>query len=115
VPPDAPSGARFTHLNEAFTCLRCGEAVPPRRGGCRNHCPFCLMSRHVDVLPGDRANPCGGAMPAVDYDLDGKKGLVLLFRCETCGEITRCVAAREDREAPDDYDAILALKQPLNP
>jgi hypothetical protein len=52
--------SRFTHINESFACAACGRQVSPRTSGCRNHCPFCLVSRHVDIHPGDRANQCQG-------------------------------------------------------
>lgn len=100
---------RFTHINEAFSCESCGEAVPPATTGCRNHCPFCLTSKHVDIFPGDRANNCHGLLKAVSYELDGKKGLILTFKCQKCGAITRNVANRDDRVCPDNYDKILSL------
>ena len=50
-------------------------------------------------------------MDAIDYDLDGKKGLILIFRCRRCGDQGRNVAARDDEPTPDDYDQILQLKQ----
>lgn len=102
---------RFTHVNESFQCEACGHLVPALvGGGCRNHCPRCLTSKHVDVFPGDRGNPCEGLMVAIDYDLTKGKGLVLIFRCSKCGAQTRNVAAHEDKGAPDDYDRILGLK-----
>lgn len=104
-------GSRFTHINIGFTCEACGQAVPPRGAGCRNHCPFCLVSKHVDEFPGDRANECQGLMDAIDYELDGKKGLILVYRCRKCGAQARNIAAREDRILDDDYDRILALKK----
>lgn len=110
-PVDPQGGGRFTHVNDAFACEACGESVAPRRGGCRNHCPFCLVSKHVDVFPGDRANPCGGLMDAVGYELDGKKGIMLLFKCRKCLAPTRTMAAHEDPAQADDYDRILALSK----
>ena len=101
---------RFTHINESFVCENCGHEVPPRTSGCRNHCPRCLTSKHVDLNPGDRANACLGLMEAVDYELDAKKGIVLIFRCRRCHAQTRNMAAHTDPHAPDDYDAILRLK-----
>ncbi len=101
--------ARFTYNNSAFTCESCGKAVPPNQIGCRNHCPFCLTSKHVDLYPGDRKNPCKGLMEAIGYELSGKKGLVLIFKCKRCGEITKNVATLEDSSTPDDYDLILKL------
>ena len=103
----------FTHKNDPFTCEACGRAVPPRAAGCRNHCPFCLASKHVDINPGDRANSCQGLMDAIDYELSSKKGLVLVYRCRRCGEVTRNMAAHEDPVQADDYARILALKPRL--
>ncbi len=103
-------GSRFTHINEHFCCENCGQAVAPVKTGCRNHCPHCLVSKHVDVFPGDRASECQGLMDAVAYELDGKKGLVLHFRCRLCGAQKRNMAAREDPVMPDNYELILKLR-----
>ncbi len=59
---------RFTGAgaNQPFVCLECGASVPPlAAGGYRNHCPYCLHSLHVDIDPGDRANPCRGVLEPV--------------------------------------------------
>ncbi len=100
---------RFTHKNEAFRCENCAEHVPPASSGCRNHCPFCLTSKHVDVFPGDRANPCQGLLRAISYHLDSKKGLMLDFKCDSCGALTRNIANRSDPVCPDNYEKILSL------
>jgi hypothetical protein len=105
-------GSRFTHINEHFCCENCGKPVAPVKTGCRNHCPHCLVSKHVDVFPGDRANACQGLMDAVAYETSAKKGLVLVFLCRKCGAETRNMAAHEDPGMPDDYDKILKLKRP---
>ena len=47
---------RFTvqGTNNSFTCANCGTLVHPlQNGSVRNHCPACLHSLHVDVMPGD--------------------------------------------------------------
>lgn len=103
------NSALFTHRNEDFTCENCGKHVPKAKRGCRNHCPYCLTSKHVDNNPGDRANPCQGLMKAQGYDLDGKKGIILIFQCQKCGATLRNVANRDDPLAPDDYELILKL------
>lgn len=95
----------FTHRNEGFDCARCGFAAPPAQATCRNHCPRCLTSRHVDVDPGDRQNPCQGLMSAVSWQYDSRKWIILTHRCEICGFEGR------NRSAPDDdLDRILALR-----
>lgn len=105
----------FTHINTSFCCESCGKEVPPRGSSCRNHCPYCLASKHVDINPGDRANPCQGIMDAVAFEVTGSKGLVLHFKCRRCGGTGRNIAAHEDPVSPDDYDKILKLRQPPNP
>ena len=39
---------RFTEIDEAFVCEHCGKKVEPLGYSCRNHCPYCLYSKHVD-------------------------------------------------------------------
>lgn len=103
---------RFTAVgrNTGFTCVQCGREVPPlAAAGCRNHCPFCLYSRHVDVLPGDRANECGGVLEPVGVLVDARKGYVIVHRCRSCGELKRNRAASEDPVCPDDFEVLLSL------
>ena len=64
---------RFTKNDAGFICRNCGREVPPLGYSSRNHCPFCLCSLHVDVLPGDRAADCGGILDPVRADPDPKK------------------------------------------
>ena len=99
----------FTKINEAFTCEHCGREVPSSHKTCRNHCPFCLHSKHVDRLPGDRANPCKGLLVPVGYHNHSKKGLMIDFRCQRCAEETRNIALLDDRRQADDFEQILAL------
>ncbi len=101
--------SRFAHRNENFTCEFCGKNIIPLKTGCRNHCPFCLASKHVDVFPGDRQAHCHGKMEAYSYELDTKKGLMLLFRCQKCHYTGRNKAADNDPKQPDNMDLILSL------
>ncbi|HWG84283.1 MAG TPA: RNHCP domain-containing protein, partial [Deinococcales bacterium] len=90
---------RFTvkGRNESFTCANCGREVPPAtNGSCRNHCPYCLCSLHVDDFPGDRASDCGGLLEPVSVDHDSKKGWVIVHRCRACGAVKRNKAALDD-------------------
>lgn len=103
---------RFTGrgANQPFTCVECGATVPPLQGGgYRNHCPYCLHSLHVDVNPGDRANPCRGVLEPVAVEHNAKKGWVVVHRCRSCGALVRNRAALDDAERPDDFDVIVAL------
>ena len=105
----------FTHINDSFVCENCDKDVPAASSGCRNHCPHCLTSKHVDIKPGDRQNTCLGLLRATGYELDSKKGIVLLFTCDKCAAKTRNKANQDDPVCPDNYDNILALTKTWMP
>jgi len=88
--------SRFTEIDEEFICENCGKKVPKLGYSCRNHCPYCLHSKHVDKNPGDRAEECHGDLEPVSMEIDGKKGYVIVFRCKKCGAIRRNKAAKDD-------------------
>ena len=88
--------------NTGFICEGCGrEVLPVTNGSYRNHCPFCLSSKHVDVTPGDRASDCGGVLRPIGVDYKGNKGWMILHRCDKCGYQTQNKAAT-DTVQPDD-------------
>lgn len=101
--------ARFTKINEAFLCDQCGYLVPAAKKTCRNHCPKCLHSKHVDHFPGDRANECLGMLQPFAWEHDSQKGIVIWFRCARCGVESRNRAIVDDDCEPDDFDAIMRL------
>ncbi|MEM7221667.1 MAG: RNHCP domain-containing protein [Pseudomonadota bacterium] len=92
---------RFQRKVEAFTCCHCGQAV--RGDGYTNHCPSCLWSRHVDVMPGDRAAECGGEMAPVAVEKKGS-GYVLTHRCVDCGH-----SKRNKADAKDSMETMLKI------
>ncbi len=95
--------------NDAFVCEYCCKAVTPLSGGgYRNHCPFCLYGKHVDVVPGDRLASCKGLMEPVAVDHNAKKGWIIIHQCLTCGHKRRNKAALKDAQ-PDDFLLIIAL------
>ncbi len=91
----------FQRRTEDFICERCGATVSG--SGYTNHCPRCLVSKHVDVFPGDRKAACGGLMePAAYFIKHGEERL--LHRCVVCGH------EKENRvDEEDDRDVILRL------
>ena len=88
--------SNFTVIDEEFICENCGEQVKKLGYSCRNHCPTCLHSKHVDIIPGDRAQTCHGLLEPIGIDTDSKKGFVIIFRCKKCGEIRRNKVAEDD-------------------
>lgn len=100
---------RFAKNDAGFVCAHCGKTVLPLGVSSRDHCPFCLWSVHVDINPGDRSNDCGGMMRPVRTDPDPKKGFVITYRCEKCGQIHRNRAAYDAAVQPDDRGLLIAL------
>jgi DNA-directed RNA polymerase subunit RPC12/RpoP len=100
---------KFTDINESFRCVQCGAQVLPSKRSCRNHCPFCLHSMHLDINPGDRAADCGGIMEPVRVEYHSKKGYQIIHRCTRCGTEARNIAALDDPVQPDSLEAILKL------
>lgn len=94
--------------NAPFQCLRCGADVQPSTDGSfRNHCPFCLYSRHVDVRPGDRRSRCGSLMRPVGLRRRGRRPQ-LVHRCIGCGQVKVNRVVETGRQ-PDDIDVIVTL------
>jgi len=100
---------RFTKNDDGFTCAHCGFAVEPLGYTSRNHCPKCLWSIHIDIMPGDRACACLGLLEPVDVETDAKKGYIIVHKCTKCGEIKRNKAAHEAKNQPDDIKKIIRL------
>ncbi len=95
--------------NAGFTCDNCGsEVLPLTNGSYRNHCPFCLYSKHVDVIPGDRKEICAGLMKPVGLVFHPGKGFQIVHRCLKCGkEKTNKIA--ELSVQPDEVEELLRL------
>jgi DNA-directed RNA polymerase subunit RPC12/RpoP len=83
-----------------FICANCNKKVSLSAPGTknRNHCPFCLYSLHVDIIPGDRKNPCMGLMKPVALTTKHDGEEVLTHKCQKCG------FERWNRVAGDDVD-----------
>lgn len=100
---------KFTDRNESFTCSHCGAVVQPSGKSCRNHCPECLYSIHLDISPGDRRANCGGTMLPVSVEFNTHKGYQIVHRCISCGHVTRNITALDDPLQPDSFETILTL------
>ena len=78
----------FLPRNEGFICENCGKKVEPLKygGSYRNHCPFCLWSKHVDrETPGDRLSKCQGLMKPIGVFTRRTGEYVLIHKCLKCG------------------------------
>ena len=83
-------------INQSFTCVGCGKEIPPAKKTCRNHCPWCFLSLHVDdKIPGDRASECGGLMIPREY-LIANGTTKIQFQCVVCEKQHRNKLADDD-------------------
>ena len=96
--------SKFTKIDEEFICENCGRKVTKLNYTCRNHCPYCLHSKHLDINPGDRAESCHGILEPVGLEFNPKKGYVIVFKCKKCGAIRKNKAAKDD-----NMDLIIGL------
>lgn len=94
----------FKVIDEEFICENCGRQVPKLGYSCRNHCSYCLYSKHVDIEPGDRLETCHGLLKPVGIETNSKKGYIIIFKCQKCGSIRKNKVAEDD-----DMDKIIAL------
>jgi len=103
------------HGEDTFRCIHCKQPVPTGRAASgvnnRNHCPYCLTSRHVDLnKPGDRRSDCRSKMAAIGvtlkrtckkYNGTRQGELMLIHRCTGCGKLSI------NRIAGDDNASII--------
>ncbi|MBX4187493.1 MAG: RNHCP domain-containing protein [Candidatus Doudnabacteria bacterium] len=91
----------FQKRTEDFVCGNCGYKAAGN--GYTNHCPKCLYSKHVDVNPGDRSEPCGGLMRPMGVEMDHGE-YIILHKCLQCRVVRKNKIAKED-----DFDKVSAL------
>lgn len=89
----------FSKNDNGFTCVNCGKNVTPLGYTSRDHCPYCLCSLHVDINPGDRQNDCKGVLIPIDLSYNQKKGYVITYKCEKCGQIHNNKIAEDDNKS----------------
>ena len=82
-------------IDENFICENCNKYVEKLNYSARDHCPFCLYSKHVDINPGDRLNKCNGIMKPIEIE-KFKNTYKIIYKCEKCGEIHKNIIAKDD-------------------
>ena len=86
---------KFTEIDEEFICENCGKKVPVLGYSCRNHCPHCLYSKHVDINPGDRLNSCKGLLKPIGVE-KFKDTFKIIYKCEKCGQTHKNIIHNDD-------------------
>ncbi len=85
----------FNEIDESFVCEKCGFKVEKLGYSCRDHCPNCLYSKHVDINPGDRKNSCRGLLKPIGIE-KYKDTYKILYECEKCKKNHKNVVAKDD-------------------
>jgi hypothetical protein len=116
---------RNNRLNDTFgdfKCIHCQQMISADIAlsgvNNRNHCPYCLHSRHLDLYEaGDRLSACKGEMKPVALTVkrtrnkygnggNSRGELMLVHQCMECGKISA------NRIAADDIaDFVLEIYQ----
>ena len=84
--------------SDTFECKHCGRTVVPQGAGSdhRNHCPYCLFSQHLDIIPGDREADCGGVMEPIAVWVRKNGEWAIIHRCKVCGALSSNRIAADD-------------------
>ena len=99
---------RFKMIDEGFICDYCGKEVKPLNYTARDHCPFCLSSKHVDINPGDRLENCHGKLSPIEME-KYKDTYKIVYKCEKCHMIKKNIMANDD-----DLDTLLDIIKKYN-
>ncbi len=94
---------KFKVIDAPFICDVCGKGVIPLGYTSRDHCPYCLSSKHVDINPGDRLENCKGTLIPIGIE-KFKNTYKIIYKCEKCGKIRKNIIAKDD-----DFDKILSI------
>ena len=86
---------KFNMIDENFICEHCGKEVKKAEYTARDHCPYCLYSKHVDINPGDRNNTCHGLLKPMEIE-KYKDTYKIIYECEKCKEKHKNIIAKDD-------------------
>ena len=86
---------RFNMIDDEFICENCGRKITKLGYTARDHCNYCLYSKHVDILPGDRKNNCKGLLKPIAIE-KFKDTYKIIYQCEKCKDIHRNIMATDD-------------------
>jgi hypothetical protein len=102
------------HINSGFKCENCGKDNLKATKTCRNHCSYCLFSKHVDgATPGDRLSKCGGLMEPITVDYKAKKSYQIIHRCIKCG--TKKINKIAEDDNLDELNRVMRNQNSINP
>lgn len=96
---------KFNMIDEEFICENCGKRVNKLNYTARDHCPFCLYSKHVDINPGDRSNKCHGLLKPIEIE-KFKNTYKIIYECTKCHKNHKNIMANDD-----DFNVIIEISK----
>lgn len=81
--------------DDDFICENCHKNVTKLGYTARDHCPYCLYSKHVDINPGDRENECGGMLEPIGIE-KFKNTYKIIYKCQKCHQIHKNIISNDD-------------------
>jgi len=96
---------RFNMIDDEFICENCGRKISKLHYTARDHCNYCLYSKHVDITPGDRKNPCKGLLKPIDIE-KYRDTYKIIYECQKCHQIHKNIMAKDD-----NIDLIIELSK----
>lgn len=86
---------RFNMIDEDFICSHCGKEIKKAEYTARDHCNYCLYSKHVDINPGDRLNECQGLLEPIGIE-KYKDTYKIIYKCLKCHQLHKNIMAKDD-------------------
>ena len=86
---------RFNMIDEEFICENCGRKIEKLNYSARDHFNYCLYSKHVDIMPGDRLNTCLGLLKPIGIE-KYKNTYKIIYKCEKCHQEHKNIMADDD-------------------
>lgn len=96
---------KFNMIDEEFICENCNKTVSKTNYTARDHCNYCLYSKHVDINPGDRLNNCKGLLKPIGIE-KFKNTFKIIYKCEKCGMFHKNIMAKDD-----NFDLVIELSK----
>ena len=96
---------KFNMIDEEFECENCHKKVSKLNYSARDHCNYCLFSKHLDVMPGDRLNNCHGLLKPIGIE-KYKNTYKIIYKCQKCQQLHKNIMATDD-----NFEKIIELSK----
>lgn len=96
---------KFNMIDEEFICENCNKKIEKLNYTARDHCNYCLYSKHVDIMPGDRGNTCKGLLVPIGIE-KFKNTYKIIYKCQKCNQLHKNIVANDD-----NFDKIIELSK----